>query len=78
MKRFTGRQKEARKVAADVATAGFWPLDITFEHGVAAARLPPHTNDPFGRMLAAQARVEGLTLVTRERRLRQYVPVLWD
>ena len=57
----------------------FLPLHITFAHGVAAAQLPLHHRDPFDRMLVAQARLESLTLVTGDTRLRRYdVPVLWD
>jgi PIN domain nuclease of toxin-antitoxin system len=33
---------------------------------VAAARLPQHHDDPFDRMLVAQAQLEGLTLVSRD------------
>ena len=35
-------------------------------------RLPVHHRDPFGRMLVAQAAVEGLTLVTRDIDIRKY------
>ena len=34
--------------------------------------LPPHHADPFDRMLVAQARLENLTLVTRDDRLGDY------
>jgi len=47
-------------------------LPITFEHGVAAGRLPPHHRDPFDRMLIAQARMERLTLVTRDAAFKAY------
>lgn len=61
-----------------VRASGFTPLSITFAHTEAVARLPHHHGDPFDRMLVAQARVEGLTLVTRDRRLADYgVPILW-
>jgi PIN domain nuclease of toxin-antitoxin system len=44
---------------------------------LAAATLPPHHNDPFDRMLVAQAQIERLTIVTRDRRIPEYgVPVL--
>jgi PIN domain nuclease of toxin-antitoxin system len=55
----------------------FAPLAITVAHGVRAGALPLHHRDPFDRMLVAQAQLEGLTLVTRDRRLAQYeVPIL--
>jgi len=50
----------------------FSDLAINFAHGVEAGRLPPHHRDPFDRMLIAQARVEGLTLVTRDARFKAY------
>lgn len=57
---------------------GFDPLDITAEHGVAAAALPPHHRDPFDRMLVAQARMESLTIVTADRSFRDYDVDLLD
>jgi PIN domain nuclease of toxin-antitoxin system len=42
-----------------------------------AAALAPHHQDPFDRMLIAQAQVEGLTIVTRDPHFRQYrIPIL--
>ena len=55
----------------------FQPLPITVQHGLAVADLPLLHGDPFDRMLAAQARLESLTLVTRDERLAAYgVPTL--
>ena len=55
----------------------FEPLDITIEHAYAVAGLPPHHRDPFDRMLVAQAKVEGLTLVTHDNHLIKYkIPTL--
>ncbi|GAA3063450.1 type II toxin-antitoxin system VapC family toxin [Streptomyces roseofulvus] len=52
-------------------------LPVTGQHGIAAARLPHHHRDPFDRILVAQARAEGLTLVTRDKNIPLYdVPVL--
>jgi PIN domain nuclease of toxin-antitoxin system len=56
---------------------GFLVLPITLQHAIAAGALPRHHADPFDRMLVAQARVEGLTLVTADARIRLYeVPIL--
>ncbi|MFJ6519415.1 type II toxin-antitoxin system VapC family toxin [Streptomyces griseus] len=53
------------------------PLPVTADHGVRAGRLPAHHRDPFDRILVAQARAEGLTLVTRDKNIPLYdVPVL--
>jgi len=59
-----------------LATMGLAALPITPAHGVEAGALPRHHQDPFDRMLVAQARVERLTLVTQDRLLRHYdVPI---
>jgi len=50
----------------------FEMLDITVEHAHAVGDLSAHHQDPFDRMLVAQAKVEGLTLVTRDVRLKKY------
>ena len=55
----------------------FEVLDITVEHAHAVEGLPPHHRDPFDRMLAAQAKVEKLTLVTRDSWLKEYgIPLI--
>lgn len=55
----------------------FEALPITAAHAWAAGRLPPHHDDPFDRMLIAQAMVEGLTVITHDRRFNAYdIPVL--
>jgi PIN domain nuclease of toxin-antitoxin system len=55
----------------------FVPLPITIAHALAAGSLPPHHDDPFDRMLVAQAQLEGLTVVTRDPRIGAYdVPTL--
>jgi PIN domain nuclease of toxin-antitoxin system len=47
-------------------------LPVRPEHALSVADLPLHHRDPFDRMLVAQARHEGLTLVTADRRLEAY------
>jgi PIN domain nuclease of toxin-antitoxin system len=60
-----------------IRDSGFRQLPIGFAHAMAAGRLPPIHRDPFDRMLVAQARCEGLTLVTRDQHCQRYdVPVL--
>lgn len=51
---------------------GFAPLPITIRHGIAAAELPRNHDDPFDRMLIAQAVAEGLTVVTHDKRFADY------
>lgn len=47
-------------------------LPIAPPHCRELARLPRVHRDPFDRMLIAQARVEGLVLVTRDRAIHAY------
>jgi PIN domain nuclease of toxin-antitoxin system len=50
----------------------FTTLPMTADHAIAAGRLPAHHADPFDRMLIAQAMLEGLTLVSVDRRFADY------
>ncbi len=62
---------------ADVERAGYAQLPILAPHALAAGALPRHHGDPFDRMLLAQARLEGLTLVTSDAAMGPYgVPLL--
>ena len=57
---------------------GTTPLDITVAHALAAGGLPRHHNDPFDRMLIAQARSEGVPIVSRDSQLADYeVELVW-
>lgn len=47
-------------------------LDVKAEHSWRAGQLPPIHQDPFDRMLVAQAQVEQLTLLTRDTRIHRY------
>lgn len=51
---------------------GYSELPITSEHAVNIDHLPPTHKDPFDRILVAQASVEGITLLTNDRRLADY------
>lgn len=58
--------------------AAFTPLPITLEHALAAGALPGPHRDPFDRMLIAQARLEGLALISRDPIFHAYsTPVIW-
>jgi PIN domain nuclease of toxin-antitoxin system len=53
-------------------------LAISFEHAVAAAELPGPHQDPWDRMLMAQARLERLTIVSIDSVFAEYgISVLW-
>lgn len=51
---------------------GYQELRISGDHAVAIDTLAPLHKDPFGRMLIAQATVEGMTLLTSDAQLAAY------
>ena len=53
-------------------------LPVTLAHALAAGELPGHHLDPFDRMLIAQARLEGFTILTADRVFERYeADLLW-
>jgi PIN domain nuclease of toxin-antitoxin system len=63
---------------AALAANQFHPLPITILHGISAGKLPRHHDDPFDRMLIAQAQAENLTLVTHDAQFQAYgVGIIW-
>jgi PIN domain nuclease of toxin-antitoxin system len=66
-----------RPVSDFIQSHGLTELPVSIRHGEAIRSLPLHHRDPFDRLLVAQAMVEGLVLVTGDRRLLSYgVPIL--
>lgn len=53
-------------VVEEIAANQFVELPIAARHAVAAGALPRHHDDPFDRLLVAQARTEDLIVVTRD------------
>jgi PIN domain nuclease of toxin-antitoxin system len=51
---------------------GYRKLPITCEHTIAVNHLPPLHKDPFDRTLVAQARVEGILLLTVDKAVAKY------
>ena len=67
------------RLEAVIGEAGFPTLPVTSAHGLEVRNLPPLHRDPFDRLLIAQARVERLTLVTRDAAIRRYpIDTLWE
>lgn len=61
-----------------IRRAGLQLLAISFEHALAAAKLPGPHRDPWDRLLMAQARLEQLTIVSIDPVFTDYgVPTLW-
>lgn len=47
-------------------------LPIHLEHALRVGQLPPYHNDPFDRLLIAQAYTEHLTVITKDALFKQY------
>ena len=78
IKRAQGKLEVPDSLLDTMSEHGFAELPVLSVHGIRAGALPPHHQDPFDRMIVAQAQNEGLTVVTRDRQIAAYdVPVLW-
>jgi PIN domain nuclease of toxin-antitoxin system len=62
----------ARWVPDRMRAVGATPLAVEHTHALAVADLPVHHRDPFDRLLVAQARALGASLLTADRRLEHY------
>jgi PIN domain nuclease of toxin-antitoxin system len=76
IKQSLGSLTLSRPVSDLLQTHGMTELPVTIRHGEAVRNLPLHHRDPFDRLLVAQALVEGLILLTGDRRLLNYgIPI---
>lgn len=72
IKQALGKLEAPSDLERQVEVNRFEPLSITIGHAYAAGTLPRHHDDPFDRMLVAQAMAEQLTVVTRDDRIGLY------
>jgi PIN domain nuclease of toxin-antitoxin system len=72
IKKALGKISAPDDLEEQVDDSGFAALPISLAHGLAAGQLPRHHDDPFDRMLIAQAFGEGLTIVTHDKRFADY------
>jgi PIN domain nuclease of toxin-antitoxin system len=73
-----GLRSAVRDIVADhLAATPLRILEVRADHAHALAALPPAHKDPFDRMLAAQALVEGAVLLTSDPVFKQY-PIQTD
>ena len=77
-----GKWPEAAPVvssfAEELTANDFEPLPILIAHARAAGLMVSSHRDPFDRLLAAQAAIEGLALVTADPKLASLgAPLLW-
>ncbi len=62
----------AQEAAGYFTDSGFRFLPIELEHTLAVASLPSHHQDPFDRILIAQAMVEPMRLLTHDDLVARY------
>ncbi len=72
IKRAVGKLVFEGSISEALEESGFMALSVTVRHAHTAGALPLHHQDPFDRMLVAQALSEKLTLVTRDPIMASY------
>ena len=72
IKQSIGKLEAPSDLVGQLALNRFEALAISVLHGYAAGALERHHDDPFDRVLVAQAIAEDLTIVTRDRRFQDY------
>lgn len=63
---------DARTLRRALLSNGWTELPITGSHAIEAAALPAPHRDPFDRILLAQARIEGIILLTADQAVAAY------
>ena len=63
---------EGTDPVGEIAANDFLELPISARHALAAGDLPRHHDDPFDRMLVAQAQLEDLVIVTHDSKIDAY------
>ena len=72
IKRSLGRLAASARFRDSAKRLDIEIMAITVDHAEQIEGLPRHHSDPFDHMLIAQAKVEGLVLVTHDRILAEY------
>jgi PIN domain nuclease of toxin-antitoxin system len=67
-----GKLRAPSDLVTQLAAANFQELPITIAHTLAIKQLPNLHRDPFDRIMLAQAKAAGLTLVTADPQVLQY------
>ena len=67
-----GKLKIPKSFFEELKNSQFDELPISFAHAKMVRDLPPIHNDPFDRLLVAQAQDESLTIITRDRLIPKY------
>lgn len=72
IKNTTGKLKIQMDIEEGIKFSSFIPLPITLSHVLELKILPSYHNDFFDKIMIAQARVEKLTFVTEDVKIKKY------
>jgi PIN domain nuclease of toxin-antitoxin system len=72
IKKAIGKLDAPDDLEAAIIDSRFEPLSISIGDGIAAGKLPHYHNDPFDRMLIAQAISYDLIIITSDHKFEQY------
>jgi PIN domain nuclease of toxin-antitoxin system len=72
IKRALGKLVTPDNLLQEISAHRLERMEITAEHADLAGRLPMIHQDPFDRMLIAQATIESLTLISRDGKFALY------
>ena len=67
---------DPHELTAAIAASGFVELSVSATHAAGVVQLRSHHNDPFDRLLIAQALAEPLKLVTADQVLAEYSDIV--
>lgn len=72
IKKSMNRLQMPENIEEEIERRRISALPVKVAHAVIAPQLPKIHGDPFDRMLIAQAQIEGLTIITRDRAFAKY------
>ena len=72
IKKSLGKLQAPDDLAVQIKEKNFISLAINIDHALAVEKLPLHHQDPFDRILIAQAMCEQMIIVTRDRKFDVY------
>lgn len=72
IKQTKGQLKTPKDIEGGIESSGFTILPIEISHVLETGKLSNCHNDPFDRILIAQAKVENLTLITADPKIWKY------
>ena len=77
IKKALGKLEAPEDLREMIVDSEFALIPVDYEHAWQVKDLPLHHKDPFDRLLVTQAKVEHLTIVTRDPQLKKYnIPIL--